>query len=122
MLGLHSAVACVEYFLLVTLEKLLNYKCHCWKEEQSSGQIPRDSQNSLYFNGSRWDAGILQAFIITPAVDRIEDKTQQEMLIKAGKKEDEKQNERFPWRYGEISINVQGWSRLLVQRSYQRGS
>lgn len=36
--------------------------------------------------------------IITQAVYQIEDKIQQEMLTDAGKKEDEKQNKRFPWR------------------------
>lgn len=44
----------------------------------------------VYFNGSQWDAGILQMLIITQAVDQIEDKIQQEMLTNASKKEDEK--------------------------------
>lgn len=50
----------------------------------------------LYFNGSQWDAGILQTLIITQAVYQIEDKIQQEILTNAGKKEEEKQNKRFP--------------------------
>lgn len=86
--GLHTVdVVYTVYFLLIALQKLtMHYKYCCWKEEQATDQILRDSQNSLYFNESQWDTSTLPMLIITQAVDQIEDKMQQEMLTNASKK------------------------------------